>query len=168
MHWAIYFARVSAAGAKIGADLRVNSVLQCSTHSSLYWRGSEFGVSWTDSRDMDWEIYFTRISAAGVKIGSDLRVTSAVNDSSWSFLSWTESEFGVSWMDDRDGNYENYFTRINASGSKIGSDLRLTNAAGNSQYPCLSWTGSEFGASWQDDRDGNPEIYFARLGLTCP
>jgi len=47
--------------------------------------------------------------------------------SEWPSLSWTGSEFGVSWYDDRDGNEEIYFARVSSAGAKIGSDLRVTN-----------------------------------------
>ncbi|MBN1799806.1 MAG: hypothetical protein JW822_14610, partial [Spirochaetales bacterium] len=63
----------------------------------------------------------------------------------------------------RDGNFEIYFARINSSGVKQGLDVRITNAAGDSWWPSLVWTGTEYGASCDDDRDGNFEIYFARL-----
>ena len=51
---------------------------------------------------------------------------------------------------------------------KIGSDLRVTSDASLSDYPSLSWSGSEFGVSWHDSRDENNEIYFARIGGVCP
>ena len=48
-------------------------------------------------------------------------------------------------------------------GQKLGADLRVTSAPNESQIPSLSWTGSEFGVSWFDYRDGNWEIYFSRV-----
>jgi hypothetical protein len=80
-----------------------------------------------------------------------------------SSLVWTGSEYGVSWFDERDGNYEIYFARLDALGNKIGSDVRVTNDPLESSGPSLVWTGSEYGVSWHDFRDGNYEIYFARL-----
>jgi hypothetical protein len=160
----IYFARVSASGAKIGSDLRVTSDMNSSVNPSLSWTGSEFGVSWMDTRDGNWEIYFARLSVAGAKISTDLRITSEPSYSGYPSLSWTGSEFGVSWVDERNWPYIiTYFSRISAAGAKIGADLRVTNAATDSVNPSLSWTGSEFGVSWEDGRDGNPEIYFVRL-----
>jgi hypothetical protein len=166
-NYEIYFARVSSLGAKLGADLRVTSDAGSSEAPSLSWTGSEFGVSWRDTRDTGGtgEIYFARVSAAGAKLGSDLRVTSDANYSYTPSLSWTGtgSEFGVSWYDNRDGNYEIYFARLSSTGAKLGADLRVTSAAGDSMLPSLAWTGTEFGVSWQDVRDGNNEIYFARV-----
>jgi hypothetical protein len=165
-NWEIYFARVSADGAKIGSDLRVTSASGSSRYPSLSWTGSEFGVSWEDYRDGDEEIYFARVSADGAKIGSDLRVTSVAGCSNESSLIWTGAEFGVSWEDCRDGNYEVYFARVSAAGTKIGSDLRVSSPGNSSTDPSLSWTGSEFGVSWIDGQDMNYEIYFARLSAT--
>jgi len=48
---------------------------------------------------------------------------------------------------------------------KIGRDVRITNDASYSGFPSLAWTGSKYGVSWEDERDGNDEIYFARIGL---
>ena len=46
-----------------------------------------------------------------------------------------------------------------------GSDLRVTEAAGNSVYPTLvsNPADGEYGLAWTDERDGDPEIYFARI-----
>jgi hypothetical protein len=66
-------------------------------------------------------------------------------------------------LDGRDGNYELYFARLSADGTKAGPDLRATRDAGYSFEPSLVWTGSEYGLAWEDNRDGNNEIYFTRL-----
>ena len=46
---------------------------------------------------------------------------------------------------------------------KIGGDVRVTIDAGISSLPSLVWRGAELGLAWSDSRDGNREIYFARL-----
>ncbi|HUT51877.1 MAG TPA: MopE-related protein [bacterium] len=161
----IYFARISSAGAKIGSDVRITSSANGSGGPSLVWTGSQYGVSWEDPGDNNYEIYFARISSAGAKLGSDVQITSATNASRFPSLVWTTSEYGVSWDDYRDLNNEIYFARISSSGSKLGSDIRITSDASYSEIPSLVWTGSEHGVSWLDSRDGNIEIYFARIGL---
>jgi hypothetical protein len=160
----IYFARISAGGSKLGNDVRITFNAGDSAYPSLAWTGSEFGVSWHDYSDGNDEIYFARISAGGSKIGSDLRITFAAGYSVFSSLAWTGNAFGVSWSDTRDGGNQIYFARISASGTKIGADVRITNADGDGQFPSMVWTVSEYGVSWQDQRDGNLEIYFARIG----
>jgi hypothetical protein len=162
----IYFARLDAAGNKIGWDVRVTNDASSSSSPSLAWTGSEYGVSWTDLRDGNFEIYFARLDAVGTKIGSDVRVTDAISNSGLPSLVWTGTEYGVSWEDIRDGNFEIYFVRLSAAGAKIGSDVRVTINAASSWKPSLFWTGTEHGVSWMDERDGNTEIYFARLDAT--
>jgi hypothetical protein len=159
----IYFTRISPAAVPIGPQLRVTYADLPSSAPSLAWTGSEFGVAWSDFREVDYEIYFARLSAAGTKIGSDLRVTWAGQDSALPALAWTGSEFGLSWDDTRGGNYEVYFTRIGSNGTKIGADLRVTAAGGGSRRTSLAFTGSEYGLAWEDERDGNWEIYFTLL-----
>jgi hypothetical protein len=161
----IYFARISAAGGGIGADLRVTNAPFESYLASLAWTGSGFGVSWVDFRDGNSEIYFARISSTGAKNGADLRVTGNPSGSYRPSLAWTRSEFGITWQDERDGsaNPEIYFARVSAAGAKIGNDLRLTTSPGASSNPSLAWTASEFGVTWQDNRNGNNEIYFTRV-----
>jgi len=159
----IYFTRISAGGTEIGDDTRITIDGADSWEPSLTWTGSEFGASWTDYRDGNWEVYFTRISAGGTEIGDDTGITIDGSDSLAPSLAWTGSEFGVSWTDYRDGNYEIYFTRISAGGTEIGDDIRITNDGADLGGTSLIWTGSEFGVCWYDFRDGNGEVYFTRI-----
>jgi len=41
--------------------------------------------------------------------------------------------------------------------------LRVTNDPGSSTLARLVWTGAEYGVAWEDDRDGDPAIYLARI-----
>jgi len=162
----IYFARISAGGTKIESEVRItNNANHNSWYPTLFWTGSEYGVSWDDSRGGNDEIYFARISGAGTKIGSDVRIMSdPLTDESFS-LNWTGSEYGLSWNDWRHGDWEINFSLLSASGTKIGSDVRIRSDPNRNRFPSLAWTGSEYGVCWDDWRDGNDEIYFARIGL---
>jgi hypothetical protein len=155
----IYFSRISSSGIKQGADLRIST--GDSYTPSLVWAGTEFGVGWSDIGTD--EIYFSRISAGGAKVGGDIRVTNSPGGSGSSTLIWTGSEFGLCWEDACDGNFEIYFTRLSASGGKSGDDIRATNYSGESAYPSIHWTGSEYGVAWIDYRSGIWKIYFTRL-----
>jgi hypothetical protein len=159
----VYFARLDRTGAKIGSDVRVTSDTAVSVQSSLAWSGSEYGVAWTDERDGNREIYFARISATGVKIGTDLRVTSDAAISAQPSLVWSGSEYGLAWTDERNGNREIYFARMSSAGSKLGSDTRITNDLEVSEQASLDWTGEEYGVAWRDRRVFNGEIYLARI-----
>lgn len=77
-------------------------------------------------------------------------------------LVWNGSGFGVSFEDDRDGNTEIYFQRLDASGAPAGTATRVTNDVGGSFRPRLVWSGSEHGVFWDDSR-GTRQVYVSRL-----
>ncbi len=159
----IYFTRLDPSGKEIGSDIRVTNYSSASEYPSLVWTGSEYGISWDDDRDGNREIYFARLNSSGGKIGSDVRVTKDSLDSYLTSIKWTGNEYGISWNDDRDGNYEVYFARLSSLGSKIGSDVRVSFYSGDSGDPSLAWKGSEYGITWQDERTEAWEIYFAPI-----
>jgi len=163
-NWEIYFALLDANGATIGSHVRVTSNGSESKHPTLAWTGSEFGVAWTDLRDgANGEIYFARLSSAGVKDGGDVRITSDGARSAAPSLSWGGTHYGVAWEDERDGNAEIYFAWISPAGAKEGLDFRVTRDGAGSSWPSVAWSGASFYVAWHDSRDGNWEIYFARL-----
>ncbi|MBN1798844.1 MAG: hypothetical protein JW822_09715 [Spirochaetales bacterium] len=146
-------------------DVRITNAIGDSMYASLVWTGTEYGVAWSDNRDGNSEIYFTRINSSGIKQGADIRITNALDISMDTSLVCTGTEYGVAWEYLRDGNFEIYFARINSSGVKQGADIRITNDTSASGTPSLVYAGSEYGLAWNDNRDGigNYEIYFARL-----
>jgi hypothetical protein len=163
----IYFRRLGALGAPIGPEHRITSAAGVSTTPSIVWTGREYGIAWHDARDGNDEIYVARVHPSGYTAGDEIRVTNAAGASRYASIAWTGDEYAVAWQDDRDGNGEIYAARLDALGAKIGGDVRVTNAAGSSEQPSLAWNGSGFGVAWHDDRDGNWEIYFARLYTTA-
>ena len=146
---------------------------QITTHTSgtqapaVAWNGTDWGVVWEDLQTFT-EIYFQRIGVNGAAIGSNVRVTNASGVSNDPSLAWTGAEFGVVWWDDRTGDDELWFARLTTTGTKIGSDVQLTNTPGTTVGPALAWGGGKYGVAWNDDRDaGEVEIYFLRLGCNC-
>jgi hypothetical protein len=159
----IYFARISPEATVVGTDTRITDAGGSSFDPSLAWTGSEFGLSWFDDRDGNTEVYFTRIDGDGAKVGADVRITNNSGASDHAFIGWSGSEYGIVWSDDREGNEEIYFVRVSPTGSRTGTDVRVTDATGSSDHPSVQWTGSEFCVAWDDARDGGREIFFARL-----
>jgi hypothetical protein len=161
----IYFARISASGAKIGADVQITSDASWSNEPSLVWTGSEYGVAWFDGRSTSSDIYFARISATGAKLGSDVQITSDAGTSEFPSLAWAGTEYGVIWQDSRTTVYDLYFARISAAGAKVGTDIQITNDATSSFSPSMVWSGTEYGVAWNDNRSTLQDIYFARVTM---
>src|SRR4030095_10519937 len=98
---------------------------------------------------------------------SDIRLT---NNAGQSYLcsnnSWSIAASGdvlhVTWSDNRDGNNEIYYKRSTNAGVSWGTDTRLTVNSWNSALPCIAVSGGIVLVSWNEDRDGNKEIYYKR------
>ena len=81
-------------------------------------------------------------------------------------LAWSGSTFGTVWADQRHGadQDEVYFSVLDAAGTIIRGDVRLTEEVAQSKYPGIVWADSEFGIVWTDLRNGmSGDIYFARI-----
>jgi hypothetical protein len=97
----------------------------------------------------------------------DVRLT---NNDSASYTSYNNawciaasgSVVHVVWKDARDGNAEIYYKRSTDAGVSWGADTRLTNSIANSVYPSVAVSGSIIHLVWNDERDGNSEIYYKR------
>ena len=97
----------------------------------------------------------------------DVRLTNNTAASSTSFNNaWCIASSGdlvhAVWYDLRDGNREIYYKRSADGGISWGADTRLTTNAANSWYPSVSVSASAVHVVWQDNRDGNEEIYYKR------
>jgi hypothetical protein len=62
----------------------------------------------------------------------------------------------------REGDFEIYYKRSEDEGLSWGTEAKLTNAPGNSEYPSLAVSGPIVHVVWTDLRDGNGEIYYKR------
>jgi len=126
--------------------------------------GTKSALVTIENSDADEGTY--SFTVAGLGIVGDVRVTDAPRESENPAVAWTGTEYGVVWQDGRDENFEIYFTRLDSLGQKLVWDVRITDDPAHSWWPSLVWTGTEFGVAWADDRDGDSEIYFARISST--
>jgi hypothetical protein len=164
---ALYFKTISSTGATIKDDTIISAHTSASD-ACLAWTGIEYGVTWFDDSGTPgvWGLLFRRIDANGNPLGSEIIIaTNSGPGSGTPRLVWNgnNNEYGVAWAGSVSSNMEICFARINASGAQIGSNIRITNDPGSSLSPSLVWTGTEYGVAWFDSRNGNNEIYFARL-----
>lgn len=167
----MYFVALSSTGSKLTADVRITNYAGESSFPAMIWNGDVFGITWQDNRDHlsgngNYEIYFARLDTNGTKIGSDRRITYYASTKRNPSLGWNGMDFGIAWEDNRDGNFEIYYARLDAFGNKIGNDVRITFEEGDSVRPDIQWNGAIFGLVWQDSRatgallQGGDGIYY--------
>jgi len=126
--------------------------------------GSTFASTFA-AQDASFANTFTTFDGNGTILVPATPVTHENTDSFSGPILWTGSVFATAWEDRRDQDYEIYFNRLDPSGNKLSSDLRVTDAGGFSILPDLVWDGSEFVVAWSDKRegDGNGFVFAQRI-----
>ena len=168
----IYAQRYSIDGTLLGINFRVNDDRgsRWQTNPSISADASgNFVIAWEDRRN-GWapNIYAQRYSSNGTALGGNFNVNDGQVDIwQWSpALSVDESgNFIITWEDGRNGNDDIYVQRYSSDGTAIGSNFKVNDDQGSSNqwYPSISADGSgNFIITWQDDRNGNSDIYAQR------
>jgi hypothetical protein len=151
-------------GVALAAEVILSELQTPATWVRSVWTGSELWVVWADARSGSTEIYFTRVSAAGVKLEPDeLRVSALGAPSLDPRIAYAGGQLGVVWQDFRNNAKELYFASVTAGATQV-TEVQLTSGADLSFHD-LTYGNGEYGLVWGDRRDGNDEIYFLRLGL---
>lgn len=97
------------------------------------------------------------------KAGSAVRITNSDGFSDDPLLVWNGNGYGVSWDDNRDGNFDIYFARLDKSGNKIGNETKITDdltGPHEARYPSLAWNGTGYGTSWDLN---SSKVFFTQI-----
>ena len=153
--------------AQWGPDVRLTyaddmSYLPYNNARGIVSNGDMVHVVWYDFRDHNYEIYYKRSSDSGITWGTDNRFTNNSAYSSVPSIAISDSNVYAIWQDNRDGNHEIYFKLSKDSGVIWGINTRLTYDAAASRTPSVAASGAYIHLVWQDNRDGNSEIYYKR------
>lgn len=161
-NWEIYYKRSTDCGLTWESDRRLTNDASFSIKPSVAVSGSNVYVMWYDNRDGNYEIYYKRSPDGGTNWTPDMRLTNNSSNSIIPSVKTLGPNVHIFWSDDRDGNYEIYYKRSTDYGTTWGSDTRLTNNSGFSQFPSVALWSQNIHVTWEDDRDGNYEIYYKR------
>lgn len=159
-NYEIYYKRSTDNGVSWGADLRLTNDPAVSLQPGCAFSGSVVHLCWHDNRDGNNEIYYKRSSDLGVTWGSDTRLTNMAGTSFFPVIDAAMQNVFISWVEDSDGNPEIYTKRSSDFGLTWEANQRQTNNPGISIRPTLSFSGLNIHLVWQDNIDGNDEIYY--------
>jgi hypothetical protein len=158
----IYYKRSTNNGMNWGSDARLTNNSGESRYPFVSVSGSEAHVVWQDNRDGNWEIYYQRSLDNGINWGTDYRLTNNTFSSSFASVCLSGSFVHTVWGDNRSGNKEIYYKVSTNHGSVWSPDYRLTTAVGDKDIPSIDISGPVVNVLWDDNRDGNFEIYYKR------
>jgi hypothetical protein len=161
-NYEIYYKRSTDGGISWGADTRLTNNSFVSAYPSIAVNGNILHAVWYDNRDGNFEIYCKRSTDGGLNWGADTRLTNNSSASVFPSVSASGTLVNIVWSDNRDGNYEIYCKRSTDDGLNWGTDTRITGNSAFSENPSVSVSGQTVHIVWDDNRDGNYEIYFNR------
>ncbi len=124
--------------------------------------GTNIYVVWEDHRDGNPEIYYKRSTDSGLNWDADTRLTNDPGNSAVPAITVVGTFVHIAWVDNRNGNAEIYYKRSTNSGATWEAVVRLTNDAAGSYSPVITASGNNVNIAWEDERNGNPEIYYKR------
>ena len=171
-HPGIYYKRSTDGGITWGSDtpLTIN-VTAYSDSPSLSVSGLNVHVAFRDSRNntgTGYEIFHKYSTDGGINWNPDSQLSNfnvtVYNPS----VSVSGSGVHIVWTDNHEGNFEIYYNRSTNGGLNWETVTRLTNNTAVSFYPFVSASGTAVHVIWQDNRDGNNEIYYKRNSTGNP
>ena len=146
-------------GIEWGNDILVTP--SYSSQPSVFISSQNVNVVWNDTRGGKTEIYYISSSDGGINWGTESRLTNHTTGfASYPNVAASGQFVNVVWQDTRDGNYEIYYNCSTDGGINWAADMRLTNNSGTSFQPSLAVSGLDIHVVFNDNRDGNNEIYY--------
>lgn len=140
---------------QLPAPVRVGSAeLSTSRGTGLAFGAGVFAASYGGRQDRT-RSYLQGLDARGRSVFPEAPLTSVNVMSFGAALQWSGNAFGATWSDPRiDGNYEVYFALFDASGERLGPDVRVSDAPNFSIHPLVIHDSGRFVLVWDDRRDG--------------
>lgn len=118
----------------------------------LTWTGSSYGLVWSDARQGEREIRFTKLNDFGTQVTKELEISdSPAENSENPRIIWANNCYTLVWQED---NYL-YFTRLDKDGDKAGRIKKITKGTN----PDIVWDGLNYGLVYLDEE----KIYFLKL-----
>lgn len=160
----VYYKRSTDGGTIWGADIRLTNNSSSSHNPSIAVSGLTVHVVWYDRRDGTDEIYYKRSTDGGLTWGTDTRLSSLPLGGCFrpSIASSGIAVHIVWYAGPGFEESEIYYKRSFDGGVNWNADLRLTNSTGESSFSSICLSGGLVHVVWQDERDGNTEVYYKR------
>jgi hypothetical protein len=131
-----------------------------------------FIVTWLDSR-FGGSVFARRYNASGNPLGVNFMVNDDTNlylQSGPAVAASPSGTFVVVWQDDQGTtDYQIFAKRYSSSGSELGPKFKVNDNVGpaDQEYPAVAIdSGGNFVIAWQDQRNGNYDIYTQRYSST--
>jgi len=162
----IYCARVSWTG----LVLDTAGVAVCTTSGgqitpAMAYNGLDYLVVW-DCQDIGIRnICGARVNGEGIVLDPDGVIVSSPSGAAGQPAASSDGDnFFVVWSDSRSGDRDIYGARVSATGTVLDTaGIEICSAPGAQECPAVEYDGTDFLVVWQDWRDGERDLYGARV-----
>ena len=166
----IYGARVTTEGIVLDTDgILISDAINDQFFPSVAFDGTNYFVVWSDFRNgSDYDIYGARINTSGTVLDPlGIPVSSDTNAEYYPRISFDGTNYFVVWTE-YTGNdslrNDIYGVRVSPSGTVIDAQkIPVSTALYNQFCPLVSFDGANYFVVWEDERNGNYDIYGARV-----
>jgi hypothetical protein len=161
-HWEVLSARSSDGGQTWSRPWRISRTGGNSTHPAVIATESGLHLVWADDALGQSRVLYTRSSTRGLIWAPPVPLTTGPG---WNpAFTAVNGQLAVAWEDYQTGSAEILARRsLDRWGIAWSGPVYLSRAPGFSVYPALAVSDGRTYAVWQDDRDGNFEIYIAEV-----
>jgi hypothetical protein len=155
----ICFKRSPDGGETWGDNVRLTNDISYSYEAVIATSGSFVHLAWVSvDLENNYHVLYKNSSDGGLTWSSERWLSPnsimAFNPS----IAADGSGVCVAWNDNRDGNYEIYFSKSSDNGSSWGPETRLTDDPNLQLFPSVAVSGQEVHLVWEDERFGYAEI----------
>lgn len=165
----IYGARVSQSGVLLDTTGFVVSLAQRHQQQpEIVFGDTTYLVVWQDDRNLQNDIYGTRLTPGGVVLDTQgIALTVANDHQQFPSLTYNGNEYLVVWQDARNGYFNIFCARVTRSGivhDTLG--IHVAGTAKNQLYPVAANNGNDYFIIWEDLRNqifAGSDIYGARV-----
>ena len=170
---AIYGARVAKSGTVLDPTSFAVSGAGFRDASAVAFDGTNYLVTWTaynfDGGDFpsDSDIYGARVTKAGTVLDPNgFAISTAANFQTSSAVAFDGANYLVVWADARSGA-DVYGARVTEAGAVLEPNgIAISTGAAGAYTPSVAFDSANFTSYlvvWSDDRNGNDDIYAARV-----
>ncbi|MEO0099817.1 MAG: hypothetical protein ABIK99_02300 [candidate division WOR-3 bacterium] len=120
-----------------------------------------FLVVWMDRRGENWDIYGQRFQGRN-PVGNNFRINDvASGDQLYAYCAMAKTGSAVvTWMDNRDGDFEIYAQIYDENGNPVGNNFKVNESNSSFQgYPACARNERFLVFAWEDEREEDVSIY---------
>lgn len=173
-NYEIFYNRSVDGGVTWAGEMAITTKATVVEAPAIAVSGQNVHVAWQDMRNTGYEIYYNHSTDGGVTWqATDTRITTNTGTFSWHpCVAVSGSDVHIVWQDNTPGNWDILYNRSTDGGTTWQpTHTPLTTAATNSFNPVIAVNGTDVHVAWQDNVNGNWDIYYAHsanTGVTWP